>query len=124
MEPEVLILDEPTANLDPQTRNQFLDLLEPLRGKSAIVWLTDAVREAALADRIYLLRDGHAAEVESGTDLLRDWKELASAGIELPSLYELAYALERRGHPLPATSSSADLREAIVEDWRRRHHDR
>ena len=124
MEPEVLILDEPTANLDPQTRNDFLDLLEPLRGKSAIVWLTSRAREAALADRIYLLRDGRSIEVHGGADLLRNWRDLASAGVELPSVYELAFALERCGHSLPSTASAGELQQAIVQDWQDRHRDR
>lgn len=124
MEPEVLILDEPTANLDPQTRNQFLDLLEPLSGKSAVVWLTARAREAALADRIYLLEGGRTKEVQSGQDLLRDWRDLAGAGIELPSLYELAHALEARGCSLPSTGSPQELERAIVQDWRSRRRDR
>lgn len=124
MEPEVLILDEPTANLDPRTRNEFLDLLKPLGGRSAIVWLTSSAREAALADRIYLARDGQLTEVASGEDLLRNWKELAAAGIELPSVYELAGVLERRGMRLPAGGSSGQIREAIVESWRERNDDR
>lgn len=124
MEPEVLILDEPTANLDPRTRNEFLDLLKPLRGKSAIVWLTSSAREAGLADRTYLLRDGQLAEFGQGEDLLRDWKELAAAGIELPSVYELAGVLEHRGMRLPAGSTSGQIREAIVNTWRERNDDR
>jgi energy-coupling factor transport system ATP-binding protein len=124
MEPEVLILDEPTANLDPQTRNDFLDLLDPLRGKSAIVWLTTRARETALADRIYLLRDGRTVEVHGGADLLRNWRELASAGVELPTVYELAFALERCGHSLPSTASAGELQQAIVRDWQERHRDR
>lgn len=121
MEPEVLILDEPTSNLDPQTRETFLDLLAPLRGKSAIVWLTSRAREAALADRIYLFRDGQTVEIPSGPELLGDWRQLARAGIELPPVYELAEALERRGCRLPAASSSGDLRQAIIDDWQTRH---
>jgi len=124
MEPEVLILDEPTANLDPRTRNQFMGLLEPLRGRSAVVWLTASAREAALADRIYVLNDGRTVEVRGGSDLLRDWRQLASAGIELPGVYELASALEQRGSSLPPAASPAELTEAIVQDWRRRHGDR
>ena len=124
MEPEVLILDEPTANLDPQTRNEFLDLVAPLRGKSAIVWLTARAREAALADRIYLLKNGGVNEVQSGADLFHDWRELGAAGIELPSVFELAYALERRGCSLPATGSASELQQAIVQDWQMRQHDR
>jgi energy-coupling factor transport system ATP-binding protein len=123
MQPEVLILDEPTANLDPQTRNDFLDLLEPLKGKSAIVWLTPSAREAALADRIYLLRDGETVVIQSGDRLLQDWRELASAGIELPGLYELASAMEERGCQLPPTSSPTELKQAILGTWRNRRHD-
>jgi energy-coupling factor transporter ATP-binding protein EcfA2 len=124
MEPEVLILDEPTANLDPRTRNEFLDLLKPLGGKSAILWFTSSAREAALADRTYLLRDGQLTEFAHGEDLLRDWKELAEAGIELPSVYELAGVLERRGMRLPAGGSSEQIRAAIVEAWREHNDDR
>lgn len=124
MEPEVLILDEPTSNLDPQTREAFLDLLEPLRNKSAIIWLTSSASEAARADRIYLLRDNRTLEMKGGAELLRDWKELAAAGIDLPPVFTLAAALEQRGALLPATSSPDDLTAAIVEGWRSRHHDR
>jgi energy-coupling factor transport system ATP-binding protein len=120
MEPDVLILDEPTANLDPQTRNQFLHLLEPLRGRSAIIWLTASAAEAALADRIYLLRDGRTTEVRSGDALLQDWRALVNAGIELPAVYELAGALERRGCRLPAEVS--DVQQAIVDQWKGRQH--
>lgn len=121
MEPEVLILDEPTANLDPQTRNQFLDLLEPLGGRSAVIWLTSRAREAALADRAYLLRDGRTIELGPGARVMRDWRELAAAGVELPSIYELADALEERGMRLPQTESSSELQAAIVRDWWSRH---
>lgn len=124
MEPEVLILDEPTANLDPRTRNEFLDLLKPLRGKSAIIWLTSSAREAVLANRIYLMHQGRLVEVASGEAVLRNWKELAEAGIELPSVYELAGVLDRRGMRLPAGGTSAELREAIVRGWRERAGDR
>lgn len=124
MEPEVLILDEPTANLDPRTRNEFMDLLEPFRAGSAVVWLTTSAREAALAERIYVLRQGRTVEVRGGGDLLLAWRELASAGIELPGVYELAGALEQRGSRFPPTASPAELVGAIVDDWRRRHGDR
>ena len=124
MEPEVLILDEPTANLDPETRYHFLTLLAPLRQKSAIVWLTARAREAALATRIYLLRDGRTLEIQSGTDLLRDWRELAAAGVELPGVYELAHRLEQCREPLPPTATPDELIEAIVQDWRKRRDGR
>jgi energy-coupling factor transport system ATP-binding protein len=124
MEPEVLILDEPTSNLDPQTREQFLDLLVPLRGKGAIVWLTARAVEAARADRIYVLRNGETIAMQGGGELLRGWRELASAGIELPAVFELAGAMERRGCLLPPAESADSLKGAIVMQWRGRAHDR
>ncbi|HEY8686466.1 MAG TPA: ATP-binding cassette domain-containing protein, partial [Chloroflexota bacterium] len=123
MEPVVLMLDEPTANLDPRTRNEFSDLLGPLRHKSAVVWLTTSAREASQADRIYVLADGQLSEVQGGEDLLRDWRRLVPTGVELPAVFELAGALEKRGFSLPADVDSADLEEGIVAEWQRRHHD-
>jgi energy-coupling factor transport system ATP-binding protein len=123
MEPVVLILDEPTANLDPRTRNEFLDLLRPLKAKSAIVWLTTSAREASRADRIYVLNEGVAREVRGGDELLHDWRQLVPAGVELPAVYELAGALERRGFLLPDAADPRGLEEEIVEEWRRRHRD-
>lgn len=124
MEPEVLILDEPTSNLDPQTRKAFVDLLEPVRRTGSIIWFTSNATEAALADRIYVLRDGRTVEIRTGAELLHDWRELASAGIDLPPVYELAAALERCGRSFPVATSPGDLREAIVQDWRSAHRDR
>lgn len=124
MQPEVLILDEPTANLDPQTRHEFLSLLEPLRGKSAVVWLTSSAREAAEADRMYLLQDGQTVEATGGTGIFQNWRELEAAGIELPAIYDLANALEGHGWSLPPTDSPEELEEAIVLQWKARHRDR
>jgi ABC-type multidrug transport system ATPase subunit len=121
MEPEVLILDEPTGNLDPRTRNEFLDLLRPLREKSAIIWLTASAREAALANRIYLLRDGATTEVQGGADLLSNWRELAAAEIEMPLVYELARAMEECGWSLPSPASPSEVTEAIAAEWKRLH---
>lgn len=124
MEPVVLILDEPTANLDPRTRNEFSDLLRPLRHKSAIVWLTTSAREASHADRIYVLADGQVSEVHGGDELLRDWRRLVPTGVELPAVFELAGALEKRGFTLCENVDSADLEEGIVDEWQRRQRDR
>lgn len=124
MEPEVLILDEPTSNLDPQTREEFLDLLDPLRDKGAIIWLTTSASEAARTDRIYVLRDEETYPIDRGADLLRGWRALSGAGIELPAVYELAIAMERHGCLVPDTGSPAELRDAILQEWRSHSLDR
>jgi energy-coupling factor transport system ATP-binding protein len=124
MEPEVLILDEPTASLDPRTRNEFLNLLKPLRGKSAIIWCTANAREAALAPRAYLLRSGETTEVPGGPALLEGWRELLAAGVELPAAYELAGALEARGVGPIGDGSGREMERSIENAWKDRHGDR
>jgi energy-coupling factor transport system ATP-binding protein len=121
MEPEALILDEPTSNLDARTRDEFIELLQPLRAEGAVIWLTSSAREAGRADRTYILQNGSTSQVEGGPDVLRQWRDLAAAGIELPAIYELARGLEARGRRLPEASSSGELQAAIIQDWRVRH---
>jgi energy-coupling factor transport system ATP-binding protein len=124
MEPEVLILDEPTASLDPGTRNQFLDLLTPLRGRSAIIWFTASAREASLASRIYLLLDGDTTEVPGGSALWHRWRDLLAAGIELPAAFELAGALESRGAGTIPGETAEAVEASIAENWKARAHAR
>ena len=124
MEPEVLILDEPTLNLDARTREQFAEILKPLRGTSGIAWLTSRAGEATAADRAYLLNGGHAKILSPGADLLADWRELSAAGIELTPTFDLAARLEACGASLPSTASRQELEQAIVRSWRERTHDR
>ncbi|GAC1463287.1 MAG: energy-coupling factor transporter ATPase [Gemmatimonadaceae bacterium] len=124
MEPEVLILDEPTSNLDPDTRDRFLELLEPVHGRGAIIWFTASAAEAAVADRIYLLRDGATTPAPSGSALLRDWRQLAAAGIELPAVYDLAADLERAGMTPIDGSTPDEIEKAIMSAWKDRLDDR
>lgn len=117
MQPEVLILDEPTASLDPRTRNEFLPILEPLRAKGAIIWLTKSAREAALADRIYILENGRTVPVSAEDALYGRWRTLDQSGVELPAIYALGSALERRGVRLPEVSAPEELESAIIRAW-------
>ena len=70
------------------------------------------------------LAEGTVAEVRGGQELLQEWRRLVPTGVELPAVFELAGALEKRGFALPADTTPDELEEDIVQEWRRRHHDR
>ncbi len=64
-EPEVILADEPTGNLDSQTGNEIVDLLENLnRAGQTIVMVTHNLEIARRAHRLFLMRDGEVAEVD------------------------------------------------------------
>lgn len=104
MKPEVLILDEPTAGLDPRGRDNILTMLEELHEKEhvTIIMVSHSMDDMArLATRLLVLSkgriiaDGTPGEVFSRTDMMRD------AGLDIPEAAVLANALREKGYPVP-----------------------
>lgn len=106
VQPEVLVLDEPTANLDPSAARDFYRLLADLKRTQAktMVLIEHRVDEALpLVDRVValdaegrLLVEGHPSKVFSARG-----EELTALGIWMPAPWRLARALEKAGCPLP-----------------------
>ncbi len=104
MRPKVLILDEPTAGLDPLGRDNILSQIHDYRERTgaAIVIVTHSMDDiACVADRLAVMSGGRliltgtAAEVFSHTD------ELIGAGLDIPQIAHIANALRERGLDLP-----------------------
>lgn len=103
MQPDCLVLDEPTAMLDPGGRQEVLSALLSLREQQGvtIVLITHYMDEAALADRIVvmdggrILVEGTPAEVFSNVELLREHQ------LDVPQPVELAHRLRNAGMKLP-----------------------
>ncbi len=114
MEPEILILDEPTAMLDPQGRKELMEticFLNKERGIT-IVLITHFMEEAALADRILIMDRGKIAMDGSPDKIFTRTQELKALGMELPFAVEMAYRLREKGLDLPAGISNM---EELVE---------
>jgi cobalt/nickel transport system ATP-binding protein len=86
MEPEILLLDEPTAALDPRSRKNIIALIKNLPG-AKIIASHDLDMALDLADRIIFLRRGTIAADCPAPGLLRDQTFLQSIGLELPLGY-------------------------------------
>ncbi len=104
MRPKCIVLDEPTAMLDPGGRSEVMSAIRELcdRQGVTIVLITHYMEEAAMADRVVvmhrgkILTQGTPAEVFSQIDLLR------SNGLDVPQPVELAELLRAKGFDIPA----------------------
>ena len=104
MRPEVLILDEPTAGLDPAGRSQILDNIFRYREKSGatVMIVSHSMDDVArFAERIIVFHEGTVAMDGTPTEVFSHAQELVEIGLNVPKASELALALRRRNIPLP-----------------------
>jgi energy-coupling factor transport system ATP-binding protein len=110
VEPEILVLDEPTSMLDAAGREEVLGRLEALRAEKAVLHVTHHLEELMDADRVLVLNGGDLVADESPGRLLSDPDLLRENGLVLPVIPRLALELG-----LPATlKTPEDLAGAIL----------
>lgn len=104
MEPSVLILDEPVAGLDPQSRNDFLTLIDTLHKKKRItvVMVSHNMNDIArLADRMLVMNQGRIAFLDTPEAVFSHATELRAINLGLPHAQRMANELREMGIPLP-----------------------
>ena len=115
MQPEVLLLDEPTAGLDPRSKQQLMNLFyQYSREKKVTVLLVthDMEEVAHRADRVTILDQGKVALEGAPKDIFRETEKIKALGLALPFAAELSQALHNRGANVSFTTT---LREAQRE---------
>ena len=103
MEPECIILDEPTAMLDPRGRREVMDTILRLNREKGItvVLITHHMDEAAMAQRVIVLDHGEVAADGSPREVFSQVELLHSIRLAAPDTVELCYALNQCGFRLP-----------------------
>lgn len=104
MRPEVMILDEATAMLDPSGRADVLRTVRELnreRGMT-VLWITHFMEEAAVADRVVVLDKGHVAMDGTPGEVFSHVDEIKALGLDVPPMAELAMQLNAQGLRLSA----------------------
>ena len=99
MKPDCIILDEPTAMLDPNGRIEVMNTIKKLNqeeGKT-IVLITHYMDEAVEADRIIVLSNGEIAIEGSPREVFRHVDKVKELGLDVPQVTELAYELRKEG---------------------------
>jgi energy-coupling factor transport system ATP-binding protein len=100
MRPEVLILDEPTAGLDPAGRDSIIDNIKTYHKAmdSTVIMVTHSMEEAArTADRMVVFHDGVIAMDGAPAEVFSHPKELTSMGLDLPDATKIAVKLREKG---------------------------
>ena len=119
MRPRCIVLDEPTAMLDPQGRREVLETVMRLNRESGItvVLITHHMREAALAGRVIAMSDGGILADGTPKEVFRQVELLRSAGLNVPETTQLLYELNKSGLHLPLEALSVEeCAEALYHD--------
>ena len=120
MDPEVLILDEPAAGLDPGGRNEILEIISSLREKRGItiILVSHSMDDVAkYATRIMALDRGHLRFFDTPEAVFTHIEELESMGLSAPQTTYLIRDLNRNGFTIdPTLLSLSDVKKAILEN--------
>lgn len=102
MAPDVMILDEATAMLDPSGRAEVLSTVRKLNREQGItvVWITHFMEEAAQADRVVVLDKGAVAMDGTPEEVFAQVERVKALGLDVPPMAELARDLKEAGMPL------------------------
>lgn len=115
MRPRCIILDEPTAMLDPNGRKEVIQTIRQLNQSEGITVLliTHYMEEAIDADRIIVMDDGKIVMDGKPKEIFSKVRELKSYGLDVPQATELAFELKEDGMPL---SDGILSREELVKE--------
>jgi len=104
MEPQVLVLDEPCAGLDPRGREEILGLIKKLHEEigTTIVMVSHSMDDvASLAERVIVMNHGEVVMDGMPRDVFSRGEELRSMGLDVPQAVQLAGKLRERGYAVP-----------------------
>ena len=118
MQPEILVLDEPAAGLDPETKNEIFELLCRIRKErnNAIVLVSHHMEDVAqFANRVWVMHEGKIAMDGTPEEVYGRVEELEEMHIGIPQITHLTYSLIQEGLPLPRPAINvADAEEMLV----------
>lgn len=118
MQPEVLVLDEATAMLDPRGRREILSIVSRLHREKGItvVMITQYMEEATIADRVAVMADGKLLLEGPPREVFRQTALLRQHRLDIPAMTELKERLNAHGAGLPEDILTVeDMAEAICQ---------
>ncbi len=120
MQPECLVLDEPTAMLDPQGRREVMDTICRLNREQGmtVVLITHYMEEAVLADRVVVMNEGNVVLDGVPREVFSHVQQLRDIELDVPQPTELCYRLKQDGFELPeGILTVEECAEAVLRLW-------
>ena len=110
MQPECIVMDEPTAMLDPVGRRDVLSAIRKLRREQGltVILITHHMDECIHADRLIVMSDGRVAEDGPPREVFSRVEEMRSLGLAVPETTQLLYGLNQSGFDLPLSALTVD----------------
>ena len=104
MKPQCIVLDEPTAMLDPVGRRDVMETIERLNREEGItmILITHYMDEAVRADKVFVIDDGDLVMQGTPKEIFSQVETLQKYGLDVPQVTEVAYLLRKEGIDLPA----------------------
>jgi energy-coupling factor transport system ATP-binding protein len=118
MHPKCIVLDEPTAMLDPVGRKDVLRAIEELRKREnvTVILITHYMEEVIDADRVFVMSEGKIVMDGTPREIFSSVKKLKKLRLDVPQVTLLAYELQKAGLSLPnGILTKEELVEAICQ---------
>ena len=123
MEPELLILDEPTAGLDPAGREELFQVIAHLQERYAmtILLVSHSMDDVACyAEEVFVLNQGECIRQGSPEEVFSHKKEMEELGLGLPQIRAFLYSLEEKGLSFPKKNTVQEAKEMILSAYQKR----
>ena len=116
MNPDILILDEPTAGLDPQGTNEMMSLFKPINesGKTIILVTHDMNHVLQYCDEVVVMNHGKVEKHDTVTNVFKDSEYLNSLGIDLPIITNFIIKLNNQGFNLDSSINNIEQLIAAI----------
>ncbi|MEA4964301.1 MAG: energy-coupling factor transporter ATPase [Oscillospiraceae bacterium] len=120
MRPRCIVLDEPTAMLDPRGRRDVMDTVKRLNGDGiTIVLITHHMQEAAEAERVIVMDDGKIVADGAPEAVFSQVELMRSVGLSVPDTTALLYELNREGYDFSLDALSVEeCAQALAANWK------
>lgn len=119
-----LVLDEPTAMLDPVSRKNIISLITKLNKEHGItvILITHHTEEVLGCDRVILMKNGHVVDSGTPCEIFKDKEQIKQVKMDIPPIIELVEGLRKRGYQIPKdTLTKEQLIESLVSIYEQKN---